>query len=86
MIYLLLWLVVGAVLGWLAARVVSARAGTLLSIVGGVIGIVGALLGGFLLSSRTINQTTLHLTALLVGFAGAVVLLAIVKLVWRGAR
>jgi uncharacterized membrane protein YeaQ/YmgE (transglycosylase-associated protein family) len=86
LIYLLLWLVVGAVIGWLAAGVVSPRAGTLLSIVVGVIGIVGALIGGFLLGSRTVNQTALHLTALLVGFAGAVVLLALVKLVRRGVR
>ena len=86
MIYLLLWIVVGVVIGWLAAGVVSPRAGTLLSIVVGVIGIGGALIGGFLLGSRTINQTALHLTALLVGFASAVVLLALVKLVRWGVR
>jgi uncharacterized membrane protein YeaQ/YmgE (transglycosylase-associated protein family) len=86
MMNLLLWLVIGGVMGWLAAGVVSARAGTLLSIVVGMGGIVGALIAGFLLGSRTISQTALHLTALLVGFAGAVVLLAIVKLVRRGVR
>ena len=41
-------------------------------------------LGGFLLGGPAINSNTFNLTALLVSFVGAVVLLAIVNLVRRG--
>ena len=42
-------------------------------------------LGGLLLGGPAINSNTFNLTALLVSFVGAVVLLAIVNLVRRGA-
>jgi uncharacterized membrane protein YeaQ/YmgE (transglycosylase-associated protein family) len=71
---LIIWLIVGGVLGWLASI---------------VIGIVGALLGGWLLSpllgAGTINQSDFSLGGLLVSFLGAVVLLAVVNLVKRGS-
>jgi uncharacterized membrane protein YeaQ/YmgE (transglycosylase-associated protein family) len=80
MMNLIIWLIAGALIGWLAGLVMNDREGTPLSI---VIGIVGALIGGFLIGYSTINQNVLNLTALLVSFIGAVVLLAIVKLVRR---
>jgi uncharacterized membrane protein YeaQ/YmgE (transglycosylase-associated protein family) len=83
MMNLILWLVAGAVIGWLTACVMSERAGTLLSI---VVGVVGAMIGSSLFGSSTINQTVVNMTALLVSFAGAIVLLAIVKLARRGIR
>jgi uncharacterized membrane protein YeaQ/YmgE (transglycosylase-associated protein family) len=53
-----------------------------------VVGIVGALLAGFLLSSLfgigTINQSNFSLPALLVSLLGAIILLAIVNLFRRG--
>jgi uncharacterized membrane protein YeaQ/YmgE (transglycosylase-associated protein family) len=48
-----------------------------------VIGIVGAMIGGFLIGYSTINQNVFNVTALLVSLVGAVVLLAIVNLVRR---
>jgi uncharacterized membrane protein YeaQ/YmgE (transglycosylase-associated protein family) len=80
MMNLILWLVFGAVVGWLAGLVMNDREGTPLNI---VIGIIGALVGGFLTGYSTITQNVLNLTALLVSFIGAVILLAIVKLVRR---
>lgn len=80
MMNLIIWLIAGALIGWLAGLVMNDREGTPLSI---VIGIVGALIGGFLIGYSTINQNVLNLTALLVSFIGAVVLLAIVKVVRR---
>ncbi len=59
-----------------------AQQGALLNI---VVGIIGAMIGGFLLGGPTINSNTFNLTALLVSFLGAVVLLAIVNLVRRGS-
>ena len=83
MINLIIWLLMGALIGWLASMVMGrdAQQGALLNI---VVGIVGAMIGGFLLGGPTLNQNALNLTALIVSFVGAVVLLAIVNLVTRG--
>jgi uncharacterized membrane protein YeaQ/YmgE (transglycosylase-associated protein family) len=85
---LIIWLIVGGVLGWLASIVMrrDAQQGIGLNI---VVGIVGALLGGWLLSpllgAGTINQSDFSLGGLLVSFLGAVALLAVVNLVKRGS-
>jgi uncharacterized membrane protein YeaQ/YmgE (transglycosylase-associated protein family) len=84
---LIIWLVVGGVLGWLASIVMrrDAQQGILLNI---VVGIVGAFLGGFLLSpllgAGTINMNDFSAMGLVVSFLGAVILLAIVNLLSRG--
>lgn len=83
----IIWIVVGGILGWLASLVMrtDASQGLLLNI---VVGIVGALLGGWLLAplfgTGTINQNDFSISSLLVSFLGAVVLLAIVNLFRRG--
>jgi uncharacterized membrane protein YeaQ/YmgE (transglycosylase-associated protein family) len=85
---LIIWLAVGGLLGWGASVIMGsdARQGILLNI---VVGITGAVIGGWLLSPlvgvATINQRDFSLPSLLVSLAGAVVLLAIVKFVRRGA-
>lgn len=83
MINLILWLVAGAALGWIASMVMrtNAQQGTILNI---VVGVVGAMIGGFLFGSSTINQNVFNVNALLVSLVGAVVLLAVVNLVQRG--
>ncbi len=84
---IILWLVIGGVIGWLASLVMrtGAQQGILLNI---VVGIVGALLGGWLISPLvgvgTINQGELSLASLGVSFLGAIILLAIVNLFRRG--
>jgi uncharacterized membrane protein YeaQ/YmgE (transglycosylase-associated protein family) len=80
MMNLILWLVFGTLVGWLAGLVMNDRAGTPLNI---VIGIIGALIGGLVTGYSTITQNVFNLTSLLVSFIGAVILLAIVKLVRR---
>lgn len=83
----IIWIVVGGILGWLASLVMrtDAQQGMLLNI---VVGIVGALLGGWLLAplfgTGTINQNDFSISSLLVSFLGAIVLLAIVNLLRRG--
>jgi uncharacterized membrane protein YeaQ/YmgE (transglycosylase-associated protein family) len=83
MINLIVWLLIGALIGWLASMVMrtDAQQGSLLNI---VVGIVGAMIGGFLLGGPTINSNALNMTALLVSFVGAIVLLGIVNLMTRG--
>jgi uncharacterized membrane protein YeaQ/YmgE (transglycosylase-associated protein family) len=83
----IIWIVVGGIMGWLASLVMKtdAEQGTILNI---VVGIVGALLGGWLLAplfgTGTINQNDFSLPSLLVSFLGAVILLAAVNLIRRG--
>ena len=83
----IIWIVVGGILGWLASLVMrtDANQGLLLNI---IVGIVGALLGGWLLAplfgTGTINQNDFSISSLLVSFLGAIVLLAIVNLFRRG--
>jgi uncharacterized membrane protein YeaQ/YmgE (transglycosylase-associated protein family) len=84
---LLLWIVIGGILGWLASMVMrtDAQQGIFLNV---VVGIVGALLGGWFLApmfgTGTINTNDFSMTSMLVSFLGAVILLAVVNLIFRG--
>lgn len=88
MINFIVWLVVGGVIGWLASLVMKTdgQQGLFLNV---VVGIVGAALGGFLISPlvgvATINQDAFSVGALFVSFLGAVILLAIVNMFRRGS-
>lgn len=85
---LIILLIVGGLIGWLASIVMrtDGQQGILLNI---VVGIVGALLAGFLLNpligGGNIMSGDFSGSALLVSFLGAVVLLAIVNLFRRGS-
>jgi uncharacterized membrane protein YeaQ/YmgE (transglycosylase-associated protein family) len=84
----IIWIVVGGILGWIASMIMrtDAQQGMLLNV---VVGIIGALLGGWLLAplfgTGTINQSDFSLGSLLVSLLGAVILLAIVNLFRRGS-
>ena len=83
----IIWLVIGGVIGWLASMIMrtDAQQGLVLNI---VVGIVGAMLGGWLISPLvgvpTINQDAFSMPAMLVSLVGAIILLGIVNLVRRG--
>ncbi|MDQ1815844.1 MULTISPECIES: GlsB/YeaQ/YmgE family stress response membrane protein [Massilia] len=83
----IIWIIVGGILGWLASLVMKtdAQQGMILNV---IVGIVGAFLGGWLLSplfgAGTINMDDFSMSSLLVSFLGAVILLAIVNLLRRG--
>jgi len=83
LVSIIVWLVVGGIVGWLASIVMrtDAQQGILLNI---VVGIVGAFLAGLVVGGGTINQG-ITLTSFLVSLVGAIVLLAIVNLFRRGA-
>lgn len=82
-----LWIVIGGILGWLASMVMrtDAQQGIFLNM---VVGIIGALLGGWLLTpffgGGTINSDDFSAVSLIVSFLGAVILLGIVNLLFRG--
>ena len=86
MINFIIWLIVGGILGWIASLIMrtDAQQGMFLNI---VVGIVGAMLGGWLLAplfgTGTINQNDFSISGLLVSLRGAVILLAIVNLFRR---
>lgn len=81
----LAWIVVGLIAGAIAARVVAGRGfGCIADI---VVGVAGAILGGFLLSALFGASGTVGFWgSLVVAFIGATVLLAILKLVSGGGR
>ncbi|MBB4640234.1 GlsB/YeaQ/YmgE family stress response membrane protein [Rhizorhapis suberifaciens] len=81
---IIIWLIVGGILGWLASIVMrtDAQQGILLNI---VVGIVGAFLAGLVFAGGTINRSDFSLSSLIASFLGAVVLLAIVNLIRRGS-
>lgn len=77
----LAWLVVGGVSGWLASMVMKTnrQQGLLLDI---VVGIVGALIGGFLFNQfGSAGVTGFNIWSVFVAFIGAVVLLAVIRLI-----
>lgn len=77
----LAWLVIGAVAGWLASMVMKTnrQQGLLMDI---VVGIVGALIGGFLFNQfGSAGVTGFNVWSLFVAFIGAVVLLYAIRLV-----
>ena len=83
----IIWLVVGGLIGWVASMIMKTdgQQGVILNV---VVGIVGAMLGGWLISpmvgAGTINSNNFSLSGLVVSLIGAVILLAIVNLVRRG--
>jgi uncharacterized membrane protein YeaQ/YmgE (transglycosylase-associated protein family) len=85
---LIIWLIVGGVVGWLASVLMrtDGSQGIFLNV---IVGIVGAALAGFFISPMvglpTINQGSFSVGSLVVSLVGAVILLAVVNLVRRGS-
>ena len=83
----IIWLIVGGLIGWLASKIMNtdAQQGIGLNV---VVGIVGALLAGWLITpfigGATINQGDFSLSGFVISLLGAIVLLAIVNLFRRG--
>jgi uncharacterized membrane protein YeaQ/YmgE (transglycosylase-associated protein family) len=82
------WLIIGLIAGFLASMlVVGHRIGTVTSI---IIGLIGALVGGFLFSLLNIQVSsvlndgiTLRYIDIIVSFIGALIVLLIASLFWR---
>lgn len=83
----IIWIVVGGIIGWVASKIMNtdAQQGIFLNI---VVGVVGAFLGGWLISPLvgvpTINQDAFSIGSLIVSLIGAVILLAIINFFRRG--
>ena len=76
---ILLWIILGAIAGWVASLIVKSNQGILLDI---VVGIIGAFVGGFIFQAFGASGVTgFNIYSILVAIVGAVVLLFIVKAV-----
>ena len=79
---LLTWLVVGAIAGWLAGKVIQ---GSGLGLIGNIlVGVVGALVGGWLASTFFHMPgaiSGINVTTIVVAFLGAVVVLFVARAV-----
>lgn len=74
---LLAWIVVGLIAGWLASQVVPSRFGVIGDT---IIGMLGALVGGFLFNQFGATGTTgFSIWSVFVAFIGAVVLLVLIR-------
>ena len=79
---LIIILVVGALVGWLAGMIMRSGGGIIFDI---VVGIVGALIAGFLFGGgASILNAPLNITSILFSLVGAIILLAVYKLIVRG--
>ena len=80
---LIIVIVVGAIIGWVASMIMRTGGNLIIDI---VVGIVGALLASFLFGRATLTSGSFSITALLWSLLGAVILLAVAKLLFRGRR
>ena len=79
--YLVLWIVLGALIGWIASLITgnNARMGALANI---AVGLAGFVIGGFIASLIGWGTiATFSIGGLLIGLLGAVVLLLIVNMI-----
>ncbi|MCS3903131.1 putative membrane protein YeaQ/YmgE (transglycosylase-associated protein family) [Methylohalomonas lacus] len=84
---IIMWLVIGGLVGWIASMIMgtNAQQGIILNV---VVGIVGALIGGWLigplLGAGSINDG-ITVMSFIVSLIGAVILLAILRLFQRSS-
>ena len=84
---LLAWLIGGLIAGWLAGQVMKGGGYGLVGDI--VVGVVGALIGGFLGSSLFGIQNAvngINITSILVAFIGALILIAVLRMVSGNRR
>jgi uncharacterized membrane protein YeaQ/YmgE (transglycosylase-associated protein family) len=78
---LIIILIVGALVGWVAGMIMRSGGGLLWDI---VVGIAGALIAGFIFGGgASILNAPLNIMSVLYSLLGAIILLAIVKLIRR---
>ncbi|MBK8901979.1 MAG: GlsB/YeaQ/YmgE family stress response membrane protein [Anaerolineaceae bacterium] len=85
LVNLILWIILGAVAGWIASMIMGrdAQMGALANI---IVGIIGALLGGFLFNLIGLpGDTGFNFWTLVVATFGAIVLLFLISVVRRAA-
>lgn len=86
MMSIIIWIIVGALAGWIASMIMKtdAQMGALANI---VVGIIGAFIGGWVVGLFGVNvaEGELNIPSILTAILGAVILLAILKMFRRPA-
>ncbi len=78
---IILWIIFGALAGWIASAIMKTNDGVLMDI---VIGIVGAVIGGWIMSFLGFGGVTgFNIYSFLVAILGAVVLIWLVRILRR---
>ena len=78
--HILIWLIIGAIVGGLASMIMGEGLGLIGDI---VIGIVGSFIGGMIFAHGDINNSPLTVSTFAVSLIGALILLAVVNLFRR---
>jgi uncharacterized membrane protein YeaQ/YmgE (transglycosylase-associated protein family) len=84
---ILVWALVGLVAGFLASKLITGHGKGLIGDI--VVGIIGALIGGFLAGATGITLSVPNqpiISEIIVAFLGAVILLVIFRIVGAGGR
>ena len=78
----ILWLIIGALAGWIASIIMktNAQQGLLIDI---IVGIIGAFIGGYVVRFFGVDPDANLIISLVTAVVGAVILLAIIKAVRR---
>ncbi len=83
LVNILVWIIVGAIAGWLAGLIMHSRLGLIGDI---IVGIIGSFVGGFVLTlvpGVQSVETGLSIGHILTALVGAVILLALVRVFRR---
>ncbi len=81
---ILSWIILGALAGWVASMIMG-RNGSMGAVANIAVGIIGAFIGGFVMSLvNGYGVTGFNLTSFLIALLGAVILLAIVNMFSKG--
>lgn len=78
---LLYWIIVGLIAGWLAGQVMRGGGYGVLADI--ILGILGGILGGWVFGSLGVWPTAGMLGSIIVAFVGAVILVAITRVLRR---
>jgi uncharacterized membrane protein YeaQ/YmgE (transglycosylase-associated protein family) len=78
---ILMWILIGIVVGWLAGMIMGTGNGLIGDF---VVGIAGAFIGGLIFARGNINNAPLTVSSFVVSLIGAVILLGGVNLLRRG--
>ena len=82
MVGLVIWLIVGGVIGWLASMIIrtDAQQGVILNV---VVGIIGSVIASYFFGCGI--NAAIKVTTFVYSLIGAIILLALVNLLRRGA-
>jgi uncharacterized membrane protein YeaQ/YmgE (transglycosylase-associated protein family) len=78
---IVVWLIIGAIAGWLAGRLIKGGGFGLIGDI--VVGIVGAVIGGWLAGALGISIGSGLIASIITAVIGAVILLVIVRAIKR---